>query len=302
MTRELPFVTLDVFASEPFKGNPLAVVTIPRGADPKPTQQEKQAIAREFNLSETVFVHEDSDQADRRTIDIFLTTREVPFAGHPTVGTAVSLLTQGVTTLVTKAGPIPVTQTAPGTVQAAIPHKTHLHAKRLADVAAEIPSATLSPVAEIKDAELAGPIFNIVDGMTFVLVELPSLELLSQVTLTAAELPLGRLLDSGSKLGFIGRYYYVRLAEESAKVTIRSRMTEGSFEDPATGSAACCLCAYLSRSRGGADGTTTYQVIQGVEMGRESHITVQVATKGADIDTVSLAGNAMQIMRGHVSY
>lgn len=302
MTRELPFVTLDVFAREAFKGNPLAVVTIPRGTEPKPTQQEKQAIAREFNLSETVFAHGDSDQPDQRHIDIFLTTKEIPFAGHPTIGTAVSLLAEGVTTLVTKAGPIPLTQSSPGTLQAAIPHKTHLHAARLADVAASLSSLALSPVAAIRDAELASPIFSIVDGMTFILVELPSLDLLSQVTLSAAELPQNKLLDPGSKTGFIGRYYYVRQAEEPGKVVLRTRMMESAFEDPATGSAACCLCSYLSRTHGGPDATTKYEVTQGVEMGRDSHIIVEVATKGSEIDTVSLAGSAMQIMRGHVSY
>lgn len=302
MTRELPFVTLDVFAKEAFKGNPLAVVTIPRSTDPKPTQQQKQTIAREFNLSETVFVHDDSDQPDRRTIDIFLPTQEIPFAGHPTIGTAVSLLSQGVTTLVTKAGPIPLVQPTPGTVQAAIPHKTHLHAARLSSVADSFPPTALSPVQAIKDAELASPLFSIVDGMTFVLVELPSLDLLSRVTLTAADLPQETLLDAGSKHGFLGRYYYVKLSEEPGKVAIRSRMMEGSFEDPATGSAACCLCSYLSRTAGGPDGTTRYEVTQGVEMGRESHIIVEVGTKAGAIDTVSLAGTAMQIMRGHVAY
>ena len=304
MTRELPFVTLDVFAKEPFKGNPLAVVTIPRGTDPKPSQAEKQKIAREFNLSETVFVHENAQDADakQREIDIFLPTQEIPFAGHPTVGTAVSLLSLGVTTLVTKAGPIAITQPTTGTVQAGIPHKTHLHGAHLRDIPSFAPGE-LSDVPEIREAELNAPIFNIVDGMTFILIELPSLELLSKVVLSPANWPHEKILDSGFKPGFIGRYYYVRLAEEPGKFVIRSRMMEGSFEDPATGSAACCLSAFLSLNKSkDQTSTVTYEITQGVEMGRDSHILVEVSTKGSEIDTVSLAGTAMQIMRGYVSY
>lgn len=308
MRRELPFVTLDVFAKARFQGNPLAVVTIPRSTHPKPTQQEKQTIAREFNLSETVFVHEndpadEDDDTTQRTIDIFLPTQEIPFAGHPTIGTAVSLLPLGVTTIVTKAGPIAITQPVPGTVQAAIPHKTHLHAARLRDLPSLTPGL-VSGVAEIRDAELAAPIFSIVDGMSFVLVELPSLDLLSKVALSNAVFPQDKLLDAkANKAGFLAPYFYVRLAEEPGKVSLRSRLMLGSFEDPATGSAACCLSAFLSLHQGhGKDSLINYEITQGVEMGRDSHILVQVATKGAEIDTVHLAGTATHVMRGYISY
>ncbi|KAF3357854.1 Putative DNA helicase INO80 [Verticillium dahliae VDG1] len=97
----LDFVTLDVFTKTPYQGNPLGVVHLPH--DRPITQAQKQAIAREFNLSETVFLHDvdpanDPDPTTRR-IDIFMTKGELPFAGHPTIGAAAYLRSRGVTTL-----------------------------------------------------------------------------------------------------------------------------------------------------------------------------------------------------------
>lgn len=85
---QLDFVTVDVFTSKPYEGNPLAIVRIPSGITL--TQEQKQNIAREFNLSETTFLHENGENGsdDAWTVDIFMTARELPFAGHPTVGTA----------------------------------------------------------------------------------------------------------------------------------------------------------------------------------------------------------------------
>ncbi|VUC34336.1 unnamed protein product [Clonostachys rosea] len=308
MGLELPFVTLDVFARDRFKGNPLAVVTIPKGTNPKPTSQQKQTIAREFNLSETVFVHEDhpdggDDQGNngQRHIEIFLPTQEVPFAGHPTIGTAVSLLPKGITTLITKAGPIALAQPAPGTVQAAIPHNVHLHQAQLRSLPSFLPG-DLSAVPEIREAELAAPIFNLVDGMAFILVPLASLDLLSQVTLSPARFPQEKLIDAGFTHGFICRLYYVILEEGPDKVVLRSRMIEGTFEDPATGSASCALGSYLALHSGDKrDRTIQYEITQGVEMGRESNILVEVDLKNDVVDHVRLAGTATQVMHGFIS-
>lgn len=89
---QLAFVTVDVFTSRPYEGNPLAIVRIPHGHSV--SQEQKQAVAREFNLSETTFLHEKGPDAqdDTWTVDIFMTTRELPFAGHPTIGTACYVL------------------------------------------------------------------------------------------------------------------------------------------------------------------------------------------------------------------
>jgi PhzF family phenazine biosynthesis protein len=89
---QLDFVTVDVFTSKPYEGNPLAIVRIPYGRTV--TQEQKQTIAREFNLSETTFLHENGEGThdDEWVVDIFMTSQELPFAGHPTVGTACYVL------------------------------------------------------------------------------------------------------------------------------------------------------------------------------------------------------------------
>ncbi|KAG9251310.1 uncharacterized protein F5Z01DRAFT_663886 [Emericellopsis atlantica] len=295
---ELPFITLDVFTTEPYKGNPLAIVTIPASQSPAPTQEQKQLIAREFNLSETVFVHESAGSS--RNIDIFITDTEIPFAGHPTVGTAVSLLSQGVNELVTKAGPIAIDSPKQGYVKAGIPFNTHQHANTLGSLQDQIPSTSLHKHAAIRNAELAAPLYSIVKGMTFALVELPDLETLAAVVEIPGRFSPEIVLDQDWKEGIIGQFYYVKQGGDEDTVHLRTRMIM-SFEDPATGSASCALACYLAGRSGATNKTITYEMTQGVEMGRQSDIIVEVVVKDGQVDRVSLAGTATQVMRGYVT-
>ena len=183
MARYLDFVTLDVFTTTPFKGNPLGIVHIPPSFPL--SQVHKQTIAREFNLSETVFAHDveaSGDQTlDSRHIDIFMTDRELPFAGHPTVGTACYLRAQGISKLITKAGPISIHHSAEdGIASAVIPHDIHLNSKILHDVESTLRLDRLHPDPDIRSAELAAPLFSIVKGVTFALIRLSSEQLLSK--------------------------------------------------------------------------------------------------------------------------
>ncbi|RGP77880.1 phenazine biosynthesis [Fusarium longipes] len=307
---ELPFITLDVFTKTRYRGNPLAVVTIPADRNiPKPTQEQKQAIAREFNLSETVFIHEASPNADsdvtQRVIDIFTIDTEIPFAGHPTIGAAVTLIPNGVDTVITKAGPIALTQTRPGYIQAAIPHNVRCHSKTLADLPAPAPGQ-ISTDPAIRDCELEAPLFSIVNGMTFALIKLPDLEHLGRVQTCGVSLPLHDVLDDGWRNGLLCKYYYVvngQREEDGVTVcSIRSRMMEAAIEDPATGSAASALSSYLSLQQASlGDHAFRYEIDQGVEMGRESNIVVDIDLKESKIATVKLSGTAIPVMRGYVS-
>jgi PhzF family phenazine biosynthesis protein len=135
---QLDFVTVDVFTSKPYEGNPLAVIRIPHGVTI--SQEQKQAIAREFNLSESTFLHEKDPnvQDDAWTVDIFLTTAEIPFAGHPTIGTACHALSRtaeerGIASGVIeasfklKAGPVGLRyDVAKKTARASIPHDVYV--------------------------------------------------------------------------------------------------------------------------------------------------------------------------------
>ncbi|CEJ91008.1 hypothetical protein VHEMI06752 [[Torrubiella] hemipterigena] len=301
---ELPFETYDVFTTTRYLGNALGVVTIPADAV-KPTQEQKQAIAREFNLSETIFIHQVADPATnkQRQIDIFVTDAELPFAGHPVIGAAVSLLDEGVDTIITKAGPIPVRKTGDQSAQAAVPFNTHLHQKRLRDAA--VAADQLSDVAVIRDAELQAPLFSIVKGMNFYLTELPDLNTLGRVTVGSFN-PPQELLDEEWRVGFAGIYYFVRLGDRVGDdgipvVSLRTRMVAGvlGIEDPATGSASCCLCSYLSTVASDQKVPfVKYEITQGVEMGKESSITVVIGVKDGKLDSVSLSGAAVRVMKG----
>lgn len=298
---QLSFETYDVFTSTRYRGNPLAVVTIP-ASDPKPTQEQKQAIAAEFNLSETIFIH-DAPSSSARAVDIFITNAELPFAGHPTIGAAVSLLSSGanIDTIVTKAGPIPVGSTGTNSAQASIPFNVHLHSKTLGDV--QVLPDSLSGDEAVRAAELKAPFFSIVKGMNFALVELPDVEALGQ-TRTRALSSQQDVLDEDWKVGFVGHYYFVRMGTSTTVdgvpvVSLRTRMIEATLEDPATGSAASALCCYLSTAaKEQTVPVIRYEITQGVEMGRESNIVVQVTLKDGSLENVALSGAAVKVMSG----
>ncbi|KAJ5826583.1 hypothetical protein N7447_003346 [Penicillium robsamsonii] len=312
MATDLNFVTLDVFTTTPFKGNPLGIVHLPPGH--RLSQTQKQTIAREFNLSETVFIHDvdsnNNPDPHSRHIDIFMTSRELPFAGHPTIGTANYLQAQGISKLITKAGPIPIHfSSEKGIVSAAIPHDTHLNSRVLGDIELTLRAGCLHSTPEIRSAELKAPLFSIVNGMTFALIHLPCLDLLSQVSPGAFPCAPRDVIDAGWSETFLARYYYVLTGTSVSSsgvrtVKLRTRMMEDEMEDPATGSAACALTSYLALMEY-SETEVWFEITQGVEMGRQSDIAVEVRIDvGEDgerkVKEVQLGGKARQIMKGTV--
>ncbi|TGJ87139.1 hypothetical protein E0Z10_g1573 [Xylaria hypoxylon] len=300
---DLSFTTLDVFTNKQLEGNPLAVVRVPASLRDRLTQSVKQKIAREFNLSETVFLHD----------DIFTTEKELPFAGHPTIGTAVFVRHhlgggggEGVRSLITKAGPIGI-ESSPLGIRAKIPHNVHLHTKTLRDLLSSpdegLVTTGLHPNPTIREAELDAPAFSIVSGMTFVLVRLSSLDLLGQVKSLRLDFKAlsASLLDEGRRDSFVSRYYYVDVEGEKEAPKdvryLRTRMVELGFEDPATGSAATALGAYLTLAQ--EKRATKFQMTQGVEMGRMSVISVETTVKEeGGVGEVYLGGTAVMVMQG----
>ncbi|KAM0701901.1 hypothetical protein Q7P35_010811 [Cladosporium inversicolor] len=309
----LPYTILDVFTQTPFLGNPLAIVTLPPNTTLSTPQ--KQAIAKEFNLSETVFIHSSTTQSSERHFDIFTPRAELPFAGHPTIGTAVHLYSQNVRTLIAKAGRIDIEKTAKGALRAAIPHDVRLHEQRLPLSSSIFISDSMKDDTlqrEIASAETGASLFSIVNGMAFALIELPSLEHLSAVRVgVAPDLPV-ELLDGGWRGGWsTRRYYYVVLdseeGEDKATYHLRTRMvkTTPAMEDPATGSAACALGSYLSLHKARAK-AVGFEIAQGVEMGRESTILIDTRVEMDDggarrLRTVHLGGTAVQVASGTIA-
>ncbi|KAK8029110.1 phenazine biosynthesis-like protein [Apiospora marii] len=326
---ELPFVTLDVFTSKRLEGNPLAVVSVPASLEAELTQAKKQKIAQEFNLSETVFMHEPTSsggdgegsqqQQQQLRIDIFTVESELPFAGHPTIGSAVLAKFHwypAVNTLLTKSGPIQLEVPSPSgqsdqqSVRARISQDVRLHRQTLADAIPTDQHASFPGLSHhlpaVRAAELAAPVFSIVRGMTFALVRLPSLELLGGLDgglrLDFERLPGGPLLDEDRRPhGFVARYYYVDQGEEDGVRKVRTRMLELGFEDPATGSAASALSAYLTVAD--KAGHARFEITQGVEMGRRSVIQVETRAdvqEGGEVKIreLWLGGEAVMVQKG----
>ena len=210
--------------------------------------------------------------------------------------------------LLTKAGLIPSTYDSNGipTASASIPHDVHIHRKRVS--LAEL-TASQSSLATFLDDNATFPLVSIVKGMTFVLVNLPSLEALAG--LNVSPVPTSKwcsdALDEEWEPSLLAAYYYVLLGEtatdQGAALRIRTRMIESFVgEDPATGSAACDMGAYLALERGGKGAVYDLDIEQGVEMGRRSVIGVSVRLDGTGkgVETVVLKGTAVSVMEGVV--
>ena len=153
------------------------------------------------------------------------------------------------------------------------------------------------------------PVFSIVKGLSFTLVELHNVEKeLGVVKSYAPEVDYGTdALDDGWTPSFHGVYYYVKLSQAPNQgtdiVKVRTRMIEPNIgEDPCTGSAACTLAAYLSLESGGPGKTTTYEIEQGVEMGRPGKIEVRVKldSSGKAIEELVLMGSSVLVQRGTI--
>lgn len=315
----LSFVTVDVFTEERYKGNPLAIVRVPKSVELE--QETKQLIAREFNLSETVFIHEGEEGSSDRKIDIFIPDREVPFAGHPTIGTichvcaGTDLSSNPIQqfTLHTKAGPIAATYDPKARLAvASIPHNVNIHQssvhlKHILDAQPSLIHGRGEAKAWNRredGSEITFPIVSIVNGMTFILVDFPSVEdYLEKLGIAQGEIdPDITKLDAGWSSTIVVTYYYAHLPDQGDQTTrLRCRLIMSVVgEDPATGSAASALGCYLSLQKGEANKTYTYKIEQGVEMGRRSQIGVEVTldANGKGVKEVLLLGTATPLMHG----
>jgi PhzF family phenazine biosynthesis protein len=290
---KLTYVTLDVFTSTPYYGNPVAIVNIPGPRASALPPEKLQLIAREFNFSETVFLHEQSaSDAQEGEVRIQINTpwAEIPFAGHPTVGTTNYLLRylehKNFKVLVTKAGRIPVKLNEGGAdVSLEVAHNVRIH---------------VQPFRHPAFGAL--PVVSIVKGMSFIMAKMPDLEALARQNKGFRENSYVDLdgLDEGWRVGLMATYCYVDLGvDESRTRQIRTRCLS-MREDPATGSAASALTCYLALQDTPVNQTMRFMVTQGVEMGRKSVIRVEVTktSDGKAIEKVVLSGTAVKVMEG----
>lgn len=292
MRRELEYTVLDVFAERALEGNPLAVFHDARGL----SDAQMQAIARETNLSETTFVlpseAPEQDRAEGVRVRIFTTQEELPFAGHPTLGTASWLRlnhppvrgAQSVT-LKLNVGPIPVTFTDVGGEGV-----YGCMRQRDPEFGPEHDPAEVAQIIGMSPGDLmAGQRPQTVStGNPFCIVALNSVETLGRLAIPQRE-AAAWLRDRGV------RWFYC-IAPESAG-NWRARMQWLAGEDPATGSAAGPCIAWLVRA-GLAPSGQPVTLHQGVEMLRPSRLTVQAVSRGEIVTDVLVAGRTIPVAMG----
>ena len=292
-SRHLPFIQVDVFTSVPLEGNQLAVFTDARGL----SDQHMQALAREMNLSETTFIlpRDAGTEKERGVrVRIFTVDEELPFAGHPTLGTAMVLRNNGSQAaeeiaLDLNVGRIPVhfsvREGLPfGVMTQREPEFGRRHSRE------DVARAAGLNVDDIADDV---PIQTVSTGNAFAMVPVKSLVVLQKLAPTWTNMK-AYLEKSDAKF-----FYFVSREAVNPKAKLQARMIFYNGEDPATGSAAGPCAAWVVRY--GVVGSGEQVLLeQGVEMKRRSRIFLSAERQGDKIVNVRVGGHAVEVVRGEV--
>ena len=298
------FHTADVFTDRMHGGNPLAVIPDATGL----SEGQMQAIAREFNYSESVFVFPPEARANTRKVRIYTPARELPFAGHPTVGCAFVLASIGEVSLngtetrivlEEGVGPVPVLIKSDG----GKPVFIQLTSAQLPEI--KDPPPPPEKLCEILSLE---PSHIVADdmiepeavscGIPFLFIPLKKPEMLSWVKVDT-------LKWEQSLRGYWAPEMFVFSTEEWSTIFegghIRARMFApgmGIGEDPATGSACAALAGFLALRSEKRDGTLRWSIDQGVEMGRPSRMEVEVELKRGQLAAIRVGGSSVLVSSG----
>jgi len=289
---QLDYFVVDVFTGEALKGNPLAVVM----DNVDLATEQMQVIAREFNLSETTFVERRAAEVERAEgvrVRIFTTQEELPFAGHPTLGTASVLklsapeTVEGDTvTLALKVGAVPVRFSGEGLFGEMTQREPEFGAELdLAEV------ARLTGLG-VDDLDPGLPPQVVSTGTAFAIVALRSSAALARLEVNQREAQAW-LRARGA------RWFYVLGPTGEASPAWRARMQFNGGEDPATGSAAGCAISYLVE-RGAVQAGERIHLRQGVEVGRPSDLYLSAHIKLARVTDVRVAGSTVLVAKGQL--
>lgn len=288
------FVQLDVFSARPFEGNSLAVFRDGRGL----SDDEMQLIAKEMNLSETTFVLPRDAAIERERgvrVRIFTVEEELPFAGHPTLGTAFSL--RGSTCakevlLDLNVGTVPVRfeEIAGKPVFGEMTQKDPVFGL-------EHDREEVVRIAGLRDGDIdpSLPVMTVSTGVPFTIVPLRGLETIRRLNIdqrAAAEY----LSKTEGKF-----FYFVTRETVDPEARLHARMIFYNGEDPATGSAAGCCSAWMVAC-GVAKMDERVLIEQGIEINRPSRIFVRAGKKDDRVVNVRVGGNAVEILRGELSW
>jgi trans-2,3-dihydro-3-hydroxyanthranilate isomerase len=292
--RRLPFIQYDVFTSRPLEGNPLAVYPDGRGL----SDNEMQAIAREMNLSETTFIlpRDEATERDRGVrVRIFTVQEELPFAGHPTLGTAFALRGDSGAEqirLELNVGAIPVQFTenpghpAFGEMTQADPIFGQIHdRKKIAEITG-IPAEDIHPDL---------PVQTVSTGVPFTILPVRNLEAIRRLQINQQQ--SSEYLEASSSKFF----FCVTTESVTPEARLHARMLFYNGEDPATGSASGCAAAWMVE-HGVAQPDEQVMIEQGIEMKRASRIFVRASRRNGRVVNVRVGGNVVEVLRGELFF
>jgi trans-2,3-dihydro-3-hydroxyanthranilate isomerase len=297
-----PYAVYDVFTDVPLAGNPLAVVF---DAGPLDTEQ-MQAVAREFNLSETVFILPAADPRHSARIRIFKPLRELPFAGHPTVGAAIAIAERArfsgavIQVLEEEVGPVRTVVTLDGEKAAF----AEFDLPRLPEpVALDPDPAGVAAALGLDPQEIGFENHRIAAwsaGVPYVMVPVSGLAAVARIGLDARAW-LG-LLPAGGAMR-VAPFVYCResLGHDSAFHARMFAPWDGIAEDPATGSAVAAFAGQIRRFDQPVDGPSHFWIEQGVEMGRPSRIRLEIDVRAGAIEAARIGGSAVMTAEGHLA-
>lgn len=306
-TRSLKFYQADVFTSQPFGGNPVAVFPDADGL----TDDELQQIAREMNLSETVFVFPPTDPAAVARLRIFTPTQEIPFAGHPVLGTFYVLAQLGRISIQE-----PVTSVVQECNIGLFSVELHAEQSRVVRVVMSQPKPEfLDPIDAVDDVYLIGgalslpkhviadtkwPLQVVSTGLPVLIVPVRTLTAVRSINPDASA-----IINVCERFGANGIMVFTTVTVESF-ASVHARMFApkiGILEDPATGSAGGALGAYLVQNGVVEVGPTTNILIeQGYEIDRPSRIFVQVESDDDVIQGVKVGGHCVMVVEGTLKF
>jgi len=297
----LQFDTVDVFTSAQFSGNPLAVVRNAEGL----SSAQMQAIAAEFNLSETTFVLPPEDPAHTAAVRIFTPKGEMPFAGHPNVGTAFVLARTGQSygrsvagdrvVFEEKAGLVPIELIRDGTTvtgaRLAAPQRLSLGA----EVPAELIAAACGVAVDQINTDRHRPVIASC-GAAFIIAELNSV-----AALQAAAADAGIFRSEVARHPATSVLIYTRVDEPGLDIRARMFAPQHNIpEDPATGSANVALIGLLAQLQPEPTLTLTRRIAQGVEMGRPSLLLAEAAKQDGVVTATYIGGACVPVMNGFI--
>ena len=298
---KLDFVTVDVFTGTQFAGNPLGVVLNARGL----SGGQMQAIAAEFNLAETTFVLPPKDPAHTAEVRIFTPRYEMPFAGHPNVGTAFALARAGTSygraigndsvLFEEKAGIVPISLLKEGAVVTG----ARLASPQLLTLGAEVPAELIASACalSVDDIETRNHLPRIAScGAPFILAELKD-----RARLASATARSDVFMRDVAKQPATSLLIYTQVKESG--LDIRARMFaphHGIPEDPATGSANVALIGLLAALQPNPDLRISKTIAQGVEMGRPSLLQAEAEKKKGIVTATYIGGRCVPVMSGTI--